>query len=186
MQHEDLDISAVASSSQSHSLAKKLGIPLLEQGAFVSLDLTIDGADEVDLQLRMIKGGGGALFREKILLQSSLRSIILVDESKVVSTLGNFGVPVEISPFGCQATISRLKDLGYEGDWRRQYDNHYFVTDNGNYIYMVHSPNFYPNPEEDLAKMLQIRGVIDVGFVIANTEVWIGHADGSITEKKID
>ncbi|VVT42877.1 Ribose-5-phosphate isomerase A [Chlamydia avium] len=180
---ENLDIHAVASSKDSYCLASSLGIPIVNDEEFTELDLVVDGADEVDQQLRMIKGGGGAVFREKILLQAGKRRIILVDESKNVDVLGNFGVPVEISPFGKAAIIHSLKDQGYLGNLRKGSDGNLFITNNGNYIYDIHTPNFYPHPEESLLQLLQIHGIIEVGFVIANVEVWLGHANGQITKK---
>lgn len=96
-----------------------LGIPLVNDEEFTEIDLAVDGADEIDPQLRMIKGGGGALFREKILLQSSRRRLILADESKHVQVLGKFGLPIEISPFGRSSIIATLESLGYLGKLRK-------------------------------------------------------------------
>ena len=144
----------------------------------------MDGADEVDPHLRMIKGGGGALFREKILLQRGKRNIILVDERKLVPVLGQFPLPIEIAPFGCSSVQNILNQQGYFGKWRETSHKERFVTDNGNYIYDVSSPNRYTDPEDDLTKLLQIRGIIDVGFVIAKSEVWVGYADGTVIRKE--
>ncbi|WP_348662716.1 ribose 5-phosphate isomerase A [Chlamydia vaughanii] len=181
--NEQLDIQAVASSKESHFLASSLGIPLIDDEKFVEVDLVVDGADEIDPQLRMIKGGGGALFREKILLQSGKRCLILADESKSVNVLGKFGVPVEISPFGKNAIIHTIEAMGYRGKLRVNSLGECFITNNGNYIYDIHTPNVYPHPEEDLLKLLQIHGIIEVGFVIANVEVWFGYANGQISKK---
>ncbi|WP_201457011.1 ribose 5-phosphate isomerase A [Chlamydia sp. 17-3921] len=178
-----VDIYAVASSRDSYELAQRLGIPLIESENFSEIDLVVDGADEIDSQLRMIKGGGGAVFREKILLQSAKRSIILADESKSVSILGSFGVPLEIAPFGKLATVFEITRLGYQGKWRCTETGEPFVTDNGNYIYDIHLPKKFPSPEEDLRKLLQIRGIIEVGFVIENVEVWFGNNQGQIYKK---
>ncbi|AFS22005.1 ribose 5-phosphate isomerase A [Chlamydia psittaci] len=180
---ENLDIHAVASSKESYSLAMSLGIPLVNDEEFTEIDLAVDGADEIDPQLRMIKGGGGALFREKILLQSSRRRLILADESKHVQVLGKFGLPIEISPFGKSSIIAILESLGYLGKLRKHPHGGFFITNNGNYIYDIHTPNVYPHPEEDLLKLLQIHGIIEVGFVIANVEVWFGYANGQIGKK---
>ena len=184
IQQERLAITAVASSKVSHLLAQQLGIPLLDQALSQDLDLVVDGADEVDSSLRMIKGGGGALFREKILLQNGKHNIILVDESKLVPVLGKFPLPVEISSFGYSSVQKKLNQLGYFGKWRKDSQGDYFITDNGNYIYDVSFPASYTNPEADLIRLLQIHGIIDVGFVIAKAEVWIGYADGSIVQKR--
>lgn len=183
MHKESLEIYAVASSQNSHSLAKSLSIPILNPEEFSTLDLTVDGADEVDPNLHMIKGGGGAIFREKILLKAAKRRIILIDESKQVSTLGKFGVPLEISRFGCLAIIEQILSLGYQGSWRLQPNGDLFITDSGNYMYDIIFPNLYPNPEEDLFKLIQIHGVIEVGFVIEKVEVWSSNSQGLINKK---
>lgn len=180
---EGLDIRAIASSKDSYFLATSLGIPMLNDEEFTDVDLVVDGADEVDQQLRMIKGGGGAVFREKILLQAGRRRIILADESKNVDVLGRFGVPLEISPFGRAAIIQALASKGYFGSLREESKGQPFITNNGNYIYDIHTPSFYPNPEETLLQLLQIHGIIEVGFVIANVEVWLGYANGQISKK---
>ncbi len=180
-QDESLDICAVPSSLQSQLLAKSYAIPLVP--TFTSLDLVVDGADEVDPSLRLIKGGGGALLRESILIQAASRTIILVDEGKCVNQLGTFPLPIEVSPFGYLAVEAKINQLGYCGVWRSHADQTLFRTDNNNYIYEVHFPNHYPNPEEDLQNLIQIHGIIAVGFVIADVEVWVGHADGSIAKK---
>lgn len=184
VRQEQLAITAVASSRVSHLLAQALGISFLDQTLFQDLDLVVDGADEVDPHLRMIKGGGGALFREKILLQRGKRNIILVDERKLVPVLGQFPLPIEIAPFGCSSVQNILNQQGYFGKWRETSHKERFVTDNGNYIYDVSSPNRYTDPEDDLTKLLQIRGIIDVGFVIAKSEVWVGYADGTVIRKE--
>ncbi|ANG65723.1 ribose 5-phosphate isomerase A [Chlamydia gallinacea 08-1274/3] len=181
--HEDLDIRAIASSKDSYFLATSLGIPMLNDEEFTDVDLVVDGADEVDQQLRMIKGGGGAVFREKILLQAGRQRIILADESKNVDVLGKFGVPLEISPFGKETIIRALKSEGYFGNLRKEPGGKVFITNNGNYIYDIHTPSSYPHPEEALLQLLQIHGIIEVGFVIENVEVWLGYANGQISKK---
>lgn len=175
-------IEAVASSKETYDLARYYGIPLVCAEVFSAVDLVIDGADEVDPQLRLIKGGGGALFREKILIQSAQRSVILVDESKKVDVLGAFSLPIEICPFGCLATELQLKKLGYEGIWR-SYNGCPVITDNGNYIYDIKKPCVFPNPEAVLGDLTQIHGIIEVGFVIATLEVWVGYRDGPIVKE---
>ncbi|WP_066483442.1 ribose 5-phosphate isomerase A [Candidatus Chlamydia sanziniae] len=180
---EGIEIQAIASSCASHTLANSLRIPLLNSESFSSIDLAVDGADEIDLQLRMIKGGGGALFREKILLQAAKRKIILADESKKVAVLGKFGLPVEISRFGSCAIAKELIRQGYCGSWRFQSNGELFLTDSGNYIYDIRVPELYPQPEKDLLRLLQIHGVIEVGFVIENVEVWFINNQGQISKE---
>jgi ribose 5-phosphate isomerase A len=115
--------------------AKRLGIPLTTFADHPVIDLTIDGADEVDPALNLIKGGGGALLREKIIAQASRREIIVVDGSKLVPALGtNWALPVEVVPFGWEAQARYLAALGAEVTARREEDGKLFETDQGNYI----------------------------------------------------
>lgn len=173
---EGLKIQAVSSSLKSLEIAKKVGIPTLEMDNVTSIDLTIDGADEIDPQRRMIKGGGGAHVREKIIASTSKKMVVIVDESKLVTTLGKFGLPVEILPFGYKATIAKLNRLGFDGKLRGKP----FVTDNGNYIFDIHTPAFFPHPEESNELILHIPGVVDTGFFFdLVTNVLIGYADGT-------
>jgi len=115
--------------------AHKLGIPLTTLDDKPRLDLTIDGADEVDPQLDLIKGGGGALLREKIVAQASHRTIIVVDESKLSDKLGSkFALPVEVNPFGWAPEAAYLKSLGASAELRKSADGNPYVTDQGNWI----------------------------------------------------
>ena len=131
-----LQIIGVPTSERSEQIALGLGIRLATLEVFPELDLTIDGADEVELgSLDLIKGRGGALLREKIVASSSRRLIIAVDESKIVKRLGSHGeVPVEIVPFGWQSTARRLEKLGWKPMLRAEVGSLPFVTDGGHYI----------------------------------------------------
>jgi ribose 5-phosphate isomerase A len=130
------DIRAIPSSIQSQRRAQEFGIPLLTFGECSSIDMTVDGADEVDPQLNLIKGLGGALLREKIVAQDSRQLIIVVDESKVVDKLGSKApLPVEVAQFGHEAQARFLSSLGSQAMQRRGADGKAFVTDNGNFIY---------------------------------------------------
>jgi ribose 5-phosphate isomerase A len=116
--------------------AQQLGIPLMDQAMPSKIDVTIDGADEVDPKLNLIKGGGGALFREKIVAQASDREIIIVDDSKLSPCLGTkHTLPVEVSPFGWQSQLRFLQSLGARTSVRRGTDGAEFVTDSGNMIF---------------------------------------------------
>jgi ribose 5-phosphate isomerase A len=115
--------------------AHRLGIPLIDPSDLARIDLTIDGADEVDPQFNLIKGGGGALFREKIVAQASAREIIIVDDSKLSACLGiNHTLPVEVSPFGWHSQLHYLESLGARTAIRKNPDGSQFVTDSGNMI----------------------------------------------------
>ncbi len=181
---EGLRIHAIASSIQSLNQAKKGKIPLLDINAVTSLDLTIDGADEIDPQKRMIKGGGGALVREKIAAGISKEMIVIVDESKCVDKLGRCKLPVEVISFASHATLHRIEKLGYRGDFRRGEDNSLFVTDNGNHIIDIHFHEHRNNPEEDHEALMHIPGVVDTGFFFHLAgRVIIGFFDGQIVIK---
>ncbi len=179
-----INFSAVSSSTKSMEQAQAGGIPTLSIDSFTTLDLTVDGADEIDLHGRMIKGGGGALVREKILATSSRRLVILVDESKLVEHLGRFGLPLEIIPFGFCATVEKIQKLGYLGKLRLKNDGSPYITDNGNWIYDLSYPKIFTVPEEDHEKLIQIPGVVETGFFLnLPLEVLIGYHDG--TMKKV-
>ncbi len=133
------DILGVPCSGFIESEARRLGITLTTLDEHPIVDLTIDGADEVDPKLNLIKGGGGALLREKIVAQSSRREVILVDESKLSAALGtNWAVPIEVAVFGWRPELDFLAALGAEVAVRRTDDGSYFETDQGNMILDAH------------------------------------------------
>lgn len=173
------DIVAIPCSKAVEHEALQLEIPLTTFAAHPRIDITIDGADEVDPHLNLIKGGGGALLREKIVAQASQREIIVVDEGKLSSALGTrFAVPVEVVPFGWQSQTRFFEDLG--AAWQLRLDNtgQPFVTDQGNYILDCQF-----GPIEDpmqLGQALDSRAVIiEHGlFLGLATEVIIGTLDG--------
>ena len=129
------DIVAFATSRAVWHEAVRMGLPMLTEDLPQAIDITIDGADEVDPQLNLIKGGGGALLREKIVAQASCREIIIVDESKLSPQLGtNWPVPVEVLPYGWQSQARFLESLGAEVTLRQTGDGSEFHTDQGNII----------------------------------------------------
>jgi ribose 5-phosphate isomerase A len=129
------DIAGVACSLQVQADARELGIPLTTLDDHTSIDLTIDGADEVDPHLNVIKGGGGALLREKIVAQASRREVIVVDGSKLSPALGTrWAVPVEVTPFGWRSQAAYLKSLGAKVKVRENDGGAPFKTDQGNLI----------------------------------------------------
>ncbi len=165
IQNEHLKLQAVASSTKSLELAKKAGIPLIDINSLTSIDLTVDGADEIDGKKRMIKGGGGALLREKILASMSKEMIVIVDESKVVPLLGHRKLPVEIATFAHQVTFHRIQKLGFDAVFRLQKDSpEYYVTDNGNFIVDIQFPSPLEQPEKEHDFIRAIPGVVDTGF----------------------
>jgi ribose 5-phosphate isomerase A len=181
---EGLKIEVVSSSTHSLKRAEKGGIPLADMNFITKIDLTVDGADEIDPYNRMIKGGGGALVREKILASSSRQMIVIVDETKLVNQLGDFGLPVEIISFGYSATIFKLKELGYDGELRKL-DHELYKTDNGNYIFDIRSPKRFLTPEKDDDVIKKIPGVVDTGFFFnMATSVLVGYANGNVKLRK--
>ncbi|MEK3735856.1 ribose-5-phosphate isomerase RpiA [Paenibacillus sp. FSL F4-0122] len=176
---EGLKITAVATSRASEEQARELGIPIVAFGDIDSLDLTIDGADELDSNLQLIKGGGGALLREKIVASNSTRMIVIADESKVVNTLGKFPLPVEIVPFAWEWTVAELAKLGCNPELRRSGEELY-KTDNGNYIADCRFEAIESAPKLALA-IQSIPGVVEHGlFIEIAAMAIVGKKDGSI------
>jgi ribose 5-phosphate isomerase A len=176
---EGLLISAFSSSIASEKQAREGGIPILSE--MRELDITVDGADEIDPEKRMIKGGGGALFREKIIANASKEMIVIVDESKVVSSLGKQPLPVEVTTYATPSIIRKINEEGYQGHIRLTKDNKPFITDNGNYIYDIHFETLRDHPEEDEKRLLYIPGVIDTGFFFKLAgRVLIGYKNGEV------
>jgi ribose 5-phosphate isomerase A len=172
-----LSVRAIATSMQSEALARELEIPLIPFSEIDHLDVTIDGADEVDEHLNLIKGGGGALLREKIVASVTKFYIIIVDQSKLVSKLGKFPLPVEVAPFGWELTMRRLTALGCTPKMRMT-DNKPFLTDNSHYI-LDCSFGSIDNPALLHEQVSGITGVMEDGFFINMADVVIaGSPDG--------
>lgn len=176
-----LKISAVATSQRSAELAAKGNIPLVDINEITSIDVTVDGADEIDPQKRMIKGGGGAHVREKVVAAMSDELIIIVDEHKEVEALGHVPLPVEILPFAYKATMSHLQRLGLTGSLRLKDEQTLFITENDNYLYDIHFSEPCDQPEEVESMIKNIPGVVDTGFFFSlATKVIVGYADGHV------
>lgn len=179
---EGLKVQVIATSTRSLDLAKKLKIPLLDESTVESLDIAVDGADEIDKSKQMIKGGGGALLREKIVADMAKQLIIIVDEKKCVDNLGTFPLPIEISCFCHQATLKHLKCAGFDPNMRKNKDDGLFLTDNGNYIADLHFKKPIENIEKTNAKLQSITGVLETGlFLNFKPTVLIGHPNGNTT-----
>ncbi len=177
---EGLEIEAVPTSRETEALARKFGIPLAEE--FTHIDVTIDGADEVDPQGNLIKGGGGALTREKIVAAATEREIIIVDEGKLVERLGRFPLPVEVLPFGWRWVRERLAEMGCTAQLRRRNDE-IFVTDNQNYILDCIFKNVI-TPEDLETEINTIPGVVENGLFVGLTDmVLVGNEQGKVTER---
>jgi ribose 5-phosphate isomerase A len=171
-----LKMTAVSSSIASEVLAREVGIPIRTFADVKSLDVTIDGADEVDPQLRLIKGGGGALVREKLVAAASREMIVVADERKLVRTLGAFPLPLAIFPFAWQTPVARLETHGPAR--LRERGGAPFVTDDGLYIADL-SLGAIPDPEALAASLHATPGVADVGlFLGLATRLVVGYDDG--------
>ena len=164
MAEEGLEIVGVPTSLATEKLATKVGIPLVELSDCDNLDIVIDGADEFDSEFNLIKGGGAALLREKIVAQESLSMVVVADERKMVETLGAFPLPIEITPFSHQATIRQLtKLLDCRVNCRMSGDNP-VITDNGNYIADAHCGPKIKDPTNLEVNILKIAGGGQVGL----------------------
>jgi len=129
-----LKIIGIPTSVQTGELARAVGIPLTTLDEHPEIDITIDGADEVDPQLRLIKGGGGALLREKVIAAASKKMVVVVDSSKVVPVLGKFPLPIEVISFARTVVEKKIVSLGGSPKLRAKPDGSPFITDNGNQI----------------------------------------------------
>jgi ribose 5-phosphate isomerase A len=152
---------AVSSSEGSSARLRSLGVPILDLNDVTDLTLYIDGADEATRSRMLIKGGGAALTREKIIAATATRFICIVDESKVVDTLGGFPLPVEVIPMARRYVMRRLADSGGLPQWRQG-----CITDNGNHIVDVHGLCI-TTPRDTEAAFNQITGVVTVGLFAA-------------------
>ena len=175
---EGLSFQAVPTSKETEVLAQQLNIPLISLNDIQSLDLTIDGADEIDSNLHLIKGGGGALLREKIVASSSKELLIIADESKLVTHLGTFPLPVEIIPFSWKQTESKIQSLGCQTTLRLK-NNEIFITDNNNMIVDCIFPNHIATPSDLHKRLKMITGVVETGlFVNMTSKAIIGTKNG--------
>ena len=188
-----LKIVGTPTSQRTAEKARTLGIPIEELDALGELDLVVDGADEADHDLNLIKGGGGALLREKIVATSATRMVVIADETKLVRRLGAFALPVEVVPFGHGTTAARIaaasRALGYSSlvPKLRTRDGSMFVTDNGNYIYDC--PFGVIKDAEALSGALSsVTGVVEHGlFVGIATSLLVAGPHGlGITDRKFD
>lgn len=165
---DGLDIIGVPTSERTRVLCEELNIPLTTLEETPQLDLTIDGADEMDPRLNLIKGGGGALLREKIVANASGAMIVIADESKLVETLGTYPLPIEVNPFGLTATRNAINELaqhnGLSGDLALRMDGDGpFMTDGGHVIIDA-SFGRIPEPEALATALNTIPGVVENGL----------------------
>ena len=185
VKEEGLEIIGVPTSIATEALATEVGIPLASLDDLNGLDIVIDGTDEFDPQFQLIKGGGAALLREKVVAQSSARMVVVADQRKQVATLGDFPLPVEITPFSHLTTVRALEELLGCSVTLRTNDAGTLVTDNGNYIVDAHTGPTINNPLEMERMILNIAGVVQVGLFINMCDVVVlASSDGVVVLEK--
>jgi len=180
-----LDVIGVPTSEATRAQAERLGVPLTSLDETPELDLTVDGADEIAADLSLIKGGGGALLREKIVASASARLVVIADESKWVSALGRFPLPVEVVPFGLAATRRKVEAAtaaaGCPGPalLRRAKDGHLFVTDGGHWI-LDAALERIPDPRSLADRLDRIAGVVEHGLFIGLAHIAVIAGSGGV------
>jgi ribose 5-phosphate isomerase A len=185
-----LSVVGVPTSEATRRDAERLGVPLTTLEETPQLDLTVDGADEIGPDLSLIKGGGGALLREKIVAQASARMVVIADDSKWVPVLGRFPLPVEVVPFGLAATQrmveAAIAAMGASGPivLRRDKAGHAFVTDGGHWI-LDAALGRIPDPKGLGEGLAAIAGVVEHGLFVglATTAIIAGSAGVRVIER---
>jgi len=165
-----LKIRAIASSEDSERLGRSYGIPFVTFEHFRTLDLTVDGADEIAPGLALIKGGGGKLLREKIVASASNRFVVVADESKEVQKLGRFPLPVEIISMATPLVSHSLRELGFTPSLRTDSGGKPYITDEGNFILDCSGP-LIENPDAVATKIDSIVGVVEHGLFLHMAEL---------------
>jgi len=161
---DGLEIVGIPTSIATEKLANEVGIPLVQLSEIDGLDIVIDGADEYDPDFQLIKGGGAALLREKIVAQASDSMVVVADDRKQVSTLGAFPLPIEVTPFAHLATVRALCNILDCAVIIRMDGDSPLITDNGNLIADAHTGSTITDPIEMENKILNIAGVVQVGL----------------------
>jgi len=176
---DGLRIRGVPTSQATATYATQLGIPLLDNDEPWDIDVAVDGADQVDPQLNLIKGGGGALLREKIVARAARQFIVIVDEAKLRPHLGlPFPLPVEILSFGWRTTQRHLEKMGWPAP-RREQAGQPFVTDNSHYIVDLQIP-VIEDPASLETTLLQLPGVVECGLFVHMTSLVITGTDQGV------
>lgn len=175
MVSQGLSVTGVPTSEKTRVLCEELGVPLTTLDAMPELDFVVDGADEVDSNLTLIKGGGGALLREKIVANAAASMVVIADESKLVETLGKFPLPIEVNPFGLEATRIAVQQacmkLGLTGDTSLRGGHEApFVTDGGHFIIDA-SFGHIPDASSLSSALLEIPGVVEHGLFIGYADI---------------
>lgn len=186
VQEKDLELQLVATSSRTEVKAQPLGLKLSNLNHLQTLDMAIDGADEINPELQLIKGGGGALLREKIVASSSDSFVVIADQSKLVKSLGKFPLPIEVEKFGWKATLLNILSILEQSKICEEFDlkirqnkNNPFITDGGNFIIDLYAKKIF-NPYELSLQLNLIPGVVETGlFLDMYPLVIVGNPDGT-------
>ena len=176
-----LKIRGVPTSVRTQQLAEKCGIPLTTLDQVEALDLDVDGADEFDPQLQLVKGGGGALLREKIIASASKTFVVLADSSKQVPILGRFPLPVEVIPFAETLLAHRISALGATVTLRKATDGAAYKTDEGHHILDCHFGRI-PDPAKLARTLSDMPGIVEHGLFINMATVVLLAKDKQVTE----
>jgi len=179
-----LKIKAVATSIETENLAKKVGIPVITLAKAARIDITIDGADEVDGKMQLIKGGGGALLREKIVAHNSNFNIIIADSSKKVHKLGRFKLPIETIPFSTALILNELAGMGLKPN-QRMSGNQQYKTDENNDIIDIDIWDVKDSLNSLEEQLKQIPGIVETGLFLNSTDmVIVGNGSKVVIDKK--
>jgi ribose 5-phosphate isomerase A len=178
-----LKIRAIASSEDSERLGRSYGIPFVTFEECKTLDLTIDGADEIAPDLALIKGGGGKLLREKIVASASKRFVVVADESKQVQKLGRFPLPVEVIPMAVPLVSDALGELGFTPSLRADHDGRPYVTDEGNFI-LDCSGLLLESPDAVAPEIDSIVGVVEHGLFLHMADLAVIAGENQVIERK--
>jgi ribose 5-phosphate isomerase A len=177
---EGLRVRCVPTSRRTEEQARRLGIPLVSLGEAAPLDLAIDGADEIGPDLALIKGGGGALLREKLVAGAARRFVVIADASKRVDVLGRFPLPVEVVPFAWELTARRVAAVTKaDAVLRRDEGGEVYVTDNGNYILDCRCDEI-PNPARTESALKALAGVVESGLFVGMADLAVVASDADV------
>jgi ribose 5-phosphate isomerase A len=178
---QGLKVRGISSSKASEELAASLSIPIIDFHVSTVIDVTIDGADEVTHQLELIKGGGGALLREKIVASASKRFVVVADSRKLVNKLGKFPLPVEVIPMASPLVAKALQKLGIPSTVRHIATGAEFITDEGNLILDCQCGEI-EDPEKLAASIRKIVGVVEHGLFLNMANIALIASDSDVIE----
>jgi ribose 5-phosphate isomerase A len=180
---KSLNIRCVASSDASAKLGRELGLEVVSLSELPELDIYIDGADEVDPQLNLIKGGGGAMLREKIVASSAKRFIVVVDSTKVVQTLGKFPLPLEVIKMALPLVTGHLEKLDLNPKQRKHPDGSDYLTDEGNFVVDCYAGKI-SDPAKTADDVRNLVGVVEHGLFLGMTNLVLVAGENGVTELK--